>query len=238
MSARSQTSDADCYIKHLARENVMRMGLEGGCDQPRQQIVYPDDSTKIYMPRGTLLFRCNDQSGCCPQKEHSCLPLQEEELRVAFYSIECMGGDSRPTPEYVTLKNHTKCGCRPRPDDSLGYDSPQRLLSGVCGGSRQMKAQPQQYSNYGGGGGSDSSNGGYASYGGYGQQSSGYGSQYAGSQQSSNPMSSSRSTSPCANSMSSGPMVDGQVIRGTIRVMIGPKGFMPNRQQQQPCPYG
>ena len=54
MSARSQTNDADCYLNHLARENIMRMGMEGGCDEPRQQVVYPDDTSKMYMPRGKL----------------------------------------------------------------------------------------------------------------------------------------------------------------------------------------
>ena len=52
MSAPSSSSDADCYLNHLARENVMRMGMEGGCESPRQQVVYPDDNTKMFMPRG------------------------------------------------------------------------------------------------------------------------------------------------------------------------------------------
>ena len=70
----------------------------------------------------------------------------------------------------------------------------------------------------------------YPSYQGYGQQSSYGGGQSYGSQ--------SRGSSPCANSMSSRPLVDGQVVRGTIRLTVGPKGFMSQSQQQQPCPYG
>ena len=59
MSARqsSSNSDADCYLNHLARENVMRMGMEGGCDTPRQQVVYPDDMSKMFMPRGKNLAK-------------------------------------------------------------------------------------------------------------------------------------------------------------------------------------
>ena len=51
MSSRAN-SDSDCYLNHLARENVIRMGMEGGCDIPKQQIVYPQDSAKMFMPRG------------------------------------------------------------------------------------------------------------------------------------------------------------------------------------------
>jgi hypothetical protein len=50
-------SDPDCYLRHSARENVIRMGTEGGCDVPKQQIVYPHDWTKNFIPRGLLLFK-------------------------------------------------------------------------------------------------------------------------------------------------------------------------------------
>jgi hypothetical protein len=57
MSSRANRySDPDCNLRHLARENVIRMGTEGGCDVPKQQIVYPHDSTKNYIPRGLHLL--------------------------------------------------------------------------------------------------------------------------------------------------------------------------------------
>ena len=160
--------------------------------------------------------------------------------------MDCNAGDSRPQPQYVMMKNHTRCGCR-SPTDNMSFDpSPQRLQDMVCGGSagKQSSGYGQnsgyaQSSSYGNGGQ------GYGS--GYGQSngmnngmSNGYGSQYGASQQSVNGMS-----SPCANSMSSRPLTDGQVVRGTIRLTVGPKGFSmqnhQNQQQQQqqpPCPYG
>ena len=153
--------------------------------------------------------------------------------------MDCNAGDSRPRPEYLIMKNHTKCGCRPPADDGRDQ-SPQRLQDMVCGGQgRRLRGS---YS-----GGHNGANGysGNGAYGGYGQngQSMGYGSQYSGSQQHSYPMSAPSTTSsspPCSNSMSSRPLVDGQMVRGTIRITVGPKGFMQNQQQnqQQPCPYG
>ena len=175
------------------------------------------------------MFRCNDHAGCCPQKEHSCLPVQEEELRVAFYAMDCNSGDSRPQPEYVVMKNHTKCACRPPSDDSFD-PSPQRLQDMVCGGGGGRGGQ-QRY----GGGGYGQRSGGYGQssaygqgYGGGGQQGYGGGGYGGGGGMS----------SPCGSSMSSKPLIDGQVVRGTIRLTVGPKGFSMGQQQQQPCPYG
>lgn len=55
-SQQQQQQDADCYVEYLARENVVRMGLEGGCELPKPQIIYPNDDMKMYMPRGKLIF--------------------------------------------------------------------------------------------------------------------------------------------------------------------------------------
>lgn len=184
--------------------------------------------------RGTLLFRCNDHSGCCAQKEHTCQALQEEELRVAFYTMDCNAGDTRPRPEYVIMKNHTKCGCRPPADH--GFDqSPQRLQDMVCGGQgRRLRGS---YSGR---------NGGMSGEYGQSVMTSGYGSQYSPQQhmQPSYGMSvvpPPSASSPCSNSMMAGrPLVDGQMVSGTIKITVGDKGFMPNnhQSQQQPCPYG
>ncbi len=50
--ASARSSEADCFLNFMARENVIKMGMEGSCDHPKPQIVYPMSDGKVYMPRG------------------------------------------------------------------------------------------------------------------------------------------------------------------------------------------
>lgn len=60
-SSSRAAAESDCYLNHLARENVVKMGMQGGCEAPKPQIVYPQDPEKTFMPRGTFFIRGCDK---------------------------------------------------------------------------------------------------------------------------------------------------------------------------------
>lgn len=70
--------------------------MEGGCEMPRAQVVYPEgDDNRVFMPRGTILHRCSDNTGCCPQKDQTCACIKQDIVRVAFFVIDCSKGERR-----------------------------------------------------------------------------------------------------------------------------------------------
>ncbi len=115
---------SDSPVKELtkkATQHLLNMEKYGSCQVPKPQIIYPNsDPSKTLIPRGTVLYRCNDISGCCQHKTHSCQPIESETIEVAFFS-QSLKINSRfarkrrlePIIEIMNLKNHTKCDCLP-----------------------------------------------------------------------------------------------------------------------------
>jgi hypothetical protein len=127
------------------------------------------------------------------------------------------------------MRNHTKCGCRPRMENMSAFDgnlnslqtiSSQRQSDSVCGQRRQVVGQRPQTSSYG-----------TPPYGliyppnyKYHTLKNAFYVQSPRMQMPYNRHQMPSQSKPCINSLSSGPMVNGQVVRGIIQSSIEPEG--------------
>ena len=106
-------------LQLLAEEH--RTQMKTSCHIPRQQVFYPKtgDPSKGLIPRGTLLYRCNQYSGCCSQPSYSCQPIETETVEKVFYvyKMKALGTSKANNHEMdiakIKLINHTKCACLP-----------------------------------------------------------------------------------------------------------------------------
>ena len=106
----------------LAFEHGVRVREEASCRLPKPQVVYVNttDPSKVYLPRGTLLHRCNDQTGCCSHATQTCQPLQMTTVELYFLTVSLQIHHSykrvrqQQSFEKLLFTNHTLCGCRPR----------------------------------------------------------------------------------------------------------------------------
>jgi len=117
-------------VKELTKEatqHLLNMERYGSCQTPKPQVIYPNsDPSKVLIPRGTILHRCNDISGCCQHSTHSCQPIESQSVEVVFFtqSLKINSRFARkrrfePIIEVINMKNHTKCQCLPINHNSL-----------------------------------------------------------------------------------------------------------------------
>ena len=111
-------------MAQLAFDHGAKVRIQGGCSQPKPQIVYVEmsDPSKVYLPRGTILHRCSDLTGCCPHQTQTCEPISTQQVSLYFFTVTLLPNTSshhsRRKPkqhqsiEKVTFTNHTLCGCR------------------------------------------------------------------------------------------------------------------------------
>ena len=107
----------------LAFEHGVRVREEASCRLPKPQVVYVNttDPSKVYLPRGTLLHRCNDQTGCCSHASQTCQPIRENTVELYFLTVSLQIHHSynkrvrqQQSFEKLMFTNHTLCGCRLR----------------------------------------------------------------------------------------------------------------------------
>ncbi|KAI1295359.1 hypothetical protein HDE_05576 [Halotydeus destructor] len=132
-------------LAQLAFAHGVKVQLEGACREPKAQIVYVDNPNpaKVYLPRGTILHRCSDETGCCADPMDSCQAVHKEQVSLYFITYELVshahhsvhghrGGhrqgkskkatsSKRQNFEKLTFTNHTMCACRPL-IETLGKD--------------------------------------------------------------------------------------------------------------------
>ncbi|KAH7643365.1 hypothetical protein HUG17_10056 [Dermatophagoides farinae] len=107
-------------LAQKAYEHGIRINEEAQCSKPRAELIYLNDSKKIYLPRATLLYRCSDLTGCCPHATHSCEPSRVEKVTLYFFVIGVPQSSSstmmirrNQNIEQLTFINHTECACKP-----------------------------------------------------------------------------------------------------------------------------
>ncbi|XP_027204453.1 uncharacterized protein LOC113798161 [Dermatophagoides pteronyssinus] len=105
-------------LAQKAYEHGIRINEDAQCSKPRPELIYLNDSKKIYLPRATLLHRCSDLTGCCPHATHSCQPSRVEKLTLYFFVIGVPKSSStilrrNQNIEQLTFINHTECSCKP-----------------------------------------------------------------------------------------------------------------------------
>ncbi|OTF83400.1 PDGF-and VEGF-related factor 3-like protein [Euroglyphus maynei] len=107
-----------------AFDHGVRVRNDGACHQPRPMIIYVNktDPSKVHLPRGTLLHRCNDQTGCCTNPNENCVPIEMQTIELYFITIQLKVQPTfknrrirqSPKIEKLLFTNHTLCGCRVR----------------------------------------------------------------------------------------------------------------------------
>lgn len=94
------------------------------CLQPQPRAIKITDKIrtgvqgKRFVPRMTVLHRCDSGSGCCLQGDvrRECGPVKTEEIELTFQVIHTVGekvhkvGSS--TVKTMVFTNHTECGCK------------------------------------------------------------------------------------------------------------------------------
>jgi len=126
--------------------HVNLMNTIGLCRDPRPQVIYPPaNSHKIYYPRGTLVHRCSDQTGCCPHPGEVCRPDTVAEIEKVFF-VNHFALDQRyagghrtrlrapvknftTATETLTFTNHTSCKCIKLAPDTIEHDEVASVVS-------------------------------------------------------------------------------------------------------------
>lgn len=128
--------------------HVNLMNTAGMCRDPRPVIVYPQaTNNKIYYPRGTLLHRCSDQTGCCPNTGEVCRPDAVADVEKVFFVNHLTIHGQRvtghrltprlktPKQNFTTLTeslpfvNHTRCKCVKLAPNAIEHDDRQSVVS-------------------------------------------------------------------------------------------------------------
>ncbi|KAH9420843.1 hypothetical protein DERP_001274 [Dermatophagoides pteronyssinus] len=128
--------------------HINLMNTVGLCRDPRPLIVYPPSSTnKIFYPRGTIIHRCSDQTGCCPNPGELCRPETVENVEKVFFvnyfmlgqqvsagqriapRLKAMKTNFTTMTETVTFVNHTSCKCIRLAPNTIEHDDIQSVIS-------------------------------------------------------------------------------------------------------------
>lgn len=144
----SSLAERRMLLQDRALLHVNLMNTMGLCRHPRPQIIYPPATpAKVYYPRGTLLHRCADQSGCCPNPGEACRPEAIDTVELVFFvnhfafgrSLTAAGGQRTrlknsarnytTTTEVLTFTNHTACKCVKLAADAIEHDELQSVVS-------------------------------------------------------------------------------------------------------------
>ncbi|XP_064608323.1 uncharacterized protein LOC135472647 isoform X2 [Liolophura sinensis] len=93
----------------------------GYCYHPQPEIMpvrgEGDSKHKLYIPECTVLHRCRNVSGCCPNSSTTCGPKTIEVITKSFFVVELTDPDQvQPSNiqmvENLDFINHTECECK------------------------------------------------------------------------------------------------------------------------------
>lgn len=72
----------------------VRVRSEAACSVPRPKIVYVQSHQKrrvVFLPRATLLHRCDNSSGCCATDRQRCVAIDWSPVSLYFFTISMDG---------------------------------------------------------------------------------------------------------------------------------------------------
>ncbi|KAH7642395.1 hypothetical protein HUG17_5440 [Dermatophagoides farinae] len=107
---------------NLANSHLFYIRTKYSCSTPRAKLVkvldYHASPLKQYVPRCTVLHRCDDESGCCEDVTHRCEPSKTQLVELYFHVIRSdmknnITGGNAVGIERLTFLNHTHCECKP-----------------------------------------------------------------------------------------------------------------------------
>jgi hypothetical protein len=107
-------------LANLALQHGSRIAEEGACHLPKPQLIYINDSSKVYIPRATILHRCSDLYGCCTHATQTCQPnSQPNSTQVVYKYFFVMDlryrndlSGRQHNIQMLSLVNHTLCECK------------------------------------------------------------------------------------------------------------------------------
>ncbi len=102
-------------LANLAFEHGLRIAEEGACYLPKPQLIYINDSSKVYMPRATILHRCSDLYGCCTHAIQTCQPKSTQLVDKYFFVVDLRHRsylNRKHNIQMLSLTNHTLCECK------------------------------------------------------------------------------------------------------------------------------
>jgi hypothetical protein len=129
LSLQSYSSDQESSSSFEDRaqsafEHGVKVREEASCKYGRPQVIYVNstDPSKVYLPRGTILHRCNDNTGCC---FHA---IEMRAVQLYFFTITLNTNNKHRLHrnkrkqheqkiEKLIFNNHTRCACRARNQD-------------------------------------------------------------------------------------------------------------------------
>ncbi|KAH8412307.1 hypothetical protein KR009_001135 [Drosophila setifemur] len=93
----------------MAMDHQNKILKNGICSVPMPKIHYVAFETNAqYIPRATILHRCDESTGCC-DAEFACVAKTEETVELAFIVVV---NYRREEPRLIKMVNHTECECR------------------------------------------------------------------------------------------------------------------------------
>ncbi|KAL7643886.1 UNVERIFIED_CONTAM: hypothetical protein RMT77_005895 [Armadillidium vulgare] len=110
------------YVK-LATENMKLVLTTAKCEVPTRRCLNVNKmefgKPKTYWPNCAIVHKCGHDSGCCKYPGHVCSPVESHNIDLYFFSVEDTDDKQTGRVERLTFENHTKCDCRPMPDNSI-----------------------------------------------------------------------------------------------------------------------
>ncbi|XP_053204170.1 uncharacterized protein LOC128388736 [Panonychus citri] len=96
-------------LASLAFEHGVKIREFGSCRTPKPEIVYVNSNnpSKVYLPRGTILHRCSDSTGCCPQAFQSCRPISTEMVELYFFTVTLVANSSSSPSSSSTSSSYS-----------------------------------------------------------------------------------------------------------------------------------
>ncbi|XP_064537359.1 homeobox protein cut isoform X2 [Drosophila montana] len=102
--------------KAKAKAHMDEVRDENVCRVPQRRCLRVErETSKSYSPHCTSVYRCAEDSGCCPQRNQICAPKFTQKFEKHFNVMNHL--DRRISVEMLTLVNHTECHCVERGKD-------------------------------------------------------------------------------------------------------------------------
>ncbi|KAM8716892.1 hypothetical protein ACLKA7_003719 [Drosophila subpalustris] len=96
-------------LRHLATSHRQRIENEARCKWPQPRVIHMNNETsKQYAPRATILHRCDETTGCCPDSM-VCTVKTKVTVELPFWVLAT--NNVRAQAQMVPLTNHTECEC-------------------------------------------------------------------------------------------------------------------------------
>jgi hypothetical protein len=107
-----------CATEDLATRNFQHILKVQSftCKEPQPRLIPVEDlfnvnSKDLYTPRATVLYRCGEDTGCCPTPAMSCVPVPHKVDNVTLiFNVYDTHNRSRSQQE-LQVTNHTLCWC-------------------------------------------------------------------------------------------------------------------------------